>query len=132
VVEQPEQGALNVRREPAVAAERVELDRDAGPAAAPRAPEASRRRGARGRDDVEIEDELPPALAEMIAQRRDDELAARARAAQPRQVVLPDAAFEDLRGRAESLGLHAALLDGGSTVQMTADLAALASLAAPA
>jgi hypothetical protein len=96
---------------------------------AERAREGGKRRG-RGRG--EPEDELPPALAEMIAQRRDDELAATARAMRAPTFVLPPAAWDELRARAESLNLRAELLDDGSTFQVTLDLAPVAPAGAPA
>jgi hypothetical protein len=71
--------------------------------------------------------ELPPALAQMIAQRQDDEAAARAKARRAREIVLPPTDWEGLRTRAESLGLRAELLAGGSAVQVTVDLGALAA-----
>jgi hypothetical protein len=66
----------------------------------------------------------------MIAQRRDDEIAARAKAKRDLEIVLPAAAWEGIRTRAESLGLRAELLDGGSALQLTVDLAALAPASA--
>jgi two-component system sensor histidine kinase DegS len=76
------------------------------------------------------QEDLPPALAQMIAQRHDDEAAARAKANRAREIVLPTVAWEELRTRAESLGLRAELLAGGSTVQVTVDLGALATAGA--
>jgi hypothetical protein len=77
-----------------------------------------RRRGAADEDGGE----LPPALAQLIAQRRDDELAAQEKARHAREIVLSASAWEDLRNRAEILGLEAVLLDGGSTFQVSVDL----------
>jgi hypothetical protein len=77
-----------------------------------------RRRGAADEDGGEV----PPALAQLIAQRRDDELAAQEKARHAREIVLPASAWEDLRNRAETLGLEATLLDGGSTFQVAVDL----------
>ena len=97
---------------------------DAAPTRAGRA----RKGGSDG--EAETAADMPPALAQMIAQRRDDEVAARAKARRGREIVLPQGSWEELRTRAESLGLQAELLDGGSTVQVTVDLAVLAPAAA--
>jgi two-component system sensor histidine kinase DegS len=98
------------------------------PAAVSAKEDARSRRADRGRR--EKAEELPPALAQMIAQRRDDEIEARALASRAREIKLPAGAWEDLRARAESLSLRAELLDGGSTVQVTVDLPALAPVPA--
>ena len=89
------------------------------------------RRGQKGGGSKEAAgEELPPALAEMIAQRRADEAEARARALRARDIVLPESAWEELKGRARSLGLRPDLLDAGATFQATIDLAAIAPAAA--
>lgn len=74
---------------------------------------------------VDAPADLPPALAAMIAQRRDDELAAAEGARRALVVVLPATAWDEIRGRAEGLGLAAALVDDGSSLVVSGELARL-------
>jgi two-component system sensor histidine kinase DegS len=74
--------------------------------------------------------DLPPALAAMIAQRHDDQVAAAEAARRAREIVLPPAAWDQIRARAESLGMAAELVDGGETIVVSADLARLGAVAA--
>ena len=66
----------------------------------------------------------------MIAQRRDDEVAAEAKAREARRVVLPAAAWEEIRARSAVLGIAVEQIDDGSGVQVTADLGQPAGAAA--
>jgi two-component system sensor histidine kinase DegS len=90
-----------------------------------------RARGSSHGPSGDISLDLPPALAQMIAQRRDDETAARAKAKRDREIVLPTAVWQEIRGQAESLGLRPELLEGGSAVQFMVDLVELAPTQAP-
>jgi two-component system sensor histidine kinase DegS len=75
-------------------------------------------------------DDMPPAQAAMIAQRRDDQLAEAEAARRAREIVLPAGAWDEIRARAESLGISAQLVDSGETVVVSADLARLGAAVA--
>jgi hypothetical protein len=74
---------------------------------------------------TEAAGDLPPALAAMIAQRHDDQVAAEEDARRAREIILPPDAWNEIRMLAESLGLSAQLLDGGAGLLLDADLARL-------
>jgi signal transduction histidine kinase len=71
------------------------------------------------------DENLPPALAAMIAQRRDDEAAAAETARLAHIATLPDATWQAVQFRAAGLGIEVSLEDGGGTLVVIADLAAL-------
>jgi len=79
--------------------------------------------------EPEASAELPPALAAMIAERRDDRLAAEATARRARAIVLPAQAWDGIRVRAEGLGISVELLGEGSELRIAADLADLLAVA---
>ena len=77
------------------------------------------------RPGAPTDEDLPPALAAMIAQRRDDEAAAAETARIAHIATLPDAAWREVQFRAAGLGIEVRLEDGGGTLVVSADLAAL-------
>jgi len=78
-------------------------------------PAPSRARG-RGKGKAEAEEELPPALAAMM----DDRRAAAALAHQP--VPLPSATWQEIEQRATTIGSTAQLLADGSELRLVLDL----------
>ena len=76
-----------------------------------------RRRGSR-----EHGEDLPPALAAMIREQREDEAARAPRAAPPRAQGLPAATWRDIEQRARSLGIEARLSDEGRCLDLAAEL----------
>ncbi|HEX5591448.1 MAG TPA: histidine kinase [Candidatus Limnocylindrales bacterium] len=73
---------------------------------------------------------LPPALAEMVQQRRADHAKAVEEASRAAVVQLPPGLWRDLSGRARSLGIKAELLDEGGRLRLVAPLPS-ADVAAP-
>jgi hypothetical protein len=67
-------------------------------------------------------EKLPPALAEMMAQRRADQTAAAEAAARAALVRLPTSLVRDLADRAATLGITAEVLDDGGRLRLTAPL----------
>jgi two-component system sensor histidine kinase DegS len=65
---------------------------------------------------VEAGPELPPALADMINQRRDNAVAAAD--ARARKLALPDRVWEEIRQRAASINLELELSEDGRTLEM--------------
>ena len=78
-----------------------------------------RRRGTR-----EQGEDLPPALAAMIREQREDEAARAPRAEPPRAQGLPAAIWRDIEQRARSLGIEARLSDEGRCLDLAAELPA--------
>ena len=76
-----------------------------------------RRRGSR-----EQGEDLPPALAAMIREQREDEAARAPRAEPPRAQGLPAATWRDIEQRARSLGIEARLSDEGRCLDLAAEL----------
>lgn len=73
-------------------------------------------------DTREQGEDLPPALAAMIRERREDE-AARAAAEPPsRPQGLPAATWHNIEQRARSLGIEARLGEGGLCLELTAEV----------
>jgi two-component system sensor histidine kinase DegS len=71
--------------------------------------------------------ELPPALAEMMEQRRADERDAVEAAERDAIVVLPATTWREIQSRASSVGVLAELLGGGGEIRLVADIPALES-----
>jgi two-component system sensor histidine kinase DegS len=69
-------------------------------------------------------EELPPALAAMIEERRADELDALEAARRDSIVALPRGVWRELETRAEMLGIEAELLADGAELRLAADLPA--------
>ena len=67
-------------------------------------------------------EELPPALAAMIQERRADELDALETARRESVVALPRGTWQELETRAAMLGIEAELLADGSELRLAADL----------
>jgi two-component system sensor histidine kinase DegS len=89
---------------------------DGEPAADP-APETERRRGRRDRDRPD--DELPPALAAMVQDRKD---AASAAARAATHIELPAATWREIQQRATTIGAEVAQLDDGAQLRLTLPL----------
>jgi hypothetical protein len=66
----------------------------------------------------------------MIAQRRDDAEAASQAERRARRAILPDEAWEEARSRATAHGMEARLLDAGTTILVTAEVAQLSAVPA--
>ena len=69
-------------------------------------------------------EELPPALAAMIEDRRADELDALEAARRDSVVALPRGTWRELETRAAMLGIEAELLADGAELRLAADLPA--------
>ncbi len=67
-------------------------------------------------------EDLPPALAAMIREQREDEAARAPRAQPPRPQGLPAATWRDIEQRARSLGIEARLGDEGRSLDLAAEL----------
>jgi hypothetical protein len=74
----------------------------------------------RGKDKAK---ELPPALVAMIDERRVAAEAATEAARSSAIVVLPTAAWRDIQGRAETIGVGVELVADGSELRISVDLA---------
>lgn len=70
----------------------------------------------------ESSQDLPPALAAMIEDRRADERHAAATALLEAIVVLPPSAWREIQGRAASIGVIAELLGGGNELRLAVDI----------
>ena len=70
------------------------------------------------------EEELPPALAAMIEERRADERDAAEAARLETIVVLPEPAWREIQARAASIDVAAELLDEGSQLMLLTEAAA--------
>ncbi len=93
-------------------------DADASPdEERPAAASTRRRRGSR-----EQGEDLPPALAAMIREQREDEAARAPRPEPPRAQGLPAATWRDIEQRARSLGIEARLSDEGRCLDLAAEL----------
>ena len=66
--------------------------------------------------------DLPPALAALVEQRRAAEKDAAEAAVRDAIVVLPDAAWRDIQGRAASIGIEAQLLADGGDLRLVAEV----------
>ena len=84
----------------------------------PSAPAGTKRR----RGTREQGEDLPPALAAMIREQREDEAARAPRAEPPRAQGLPAATWRDIEQRARSLGIEARLDDAGRCLDLAAEL----------
>ncbi len=69
--------------------------------------------------------ELPPALAAMFEERREDERQAAEAAVRDSIVELPAAKWREIQGRASSIGVTAELLLEGSELRLVADIPAV-------
>ncbi len=69
--------------------------------------------------------ELPPALAAMFEERREDERQAAEAAVRDSIVELPVAKWREIQGRASSIGVTAELLLDGSELRLVADIPAV-------
>jgi hypothetical protein len=111
-------------------AERVELHLDWGDAiraevaafrAAPAPTEAPASSG-KGRGRREKERELPPALAAMVEDRREEGRQAAEAVRRAAFVVLPPATWREIQGRAASLDIAVEVVDDGSRLRVTVPL----------
>lgn len=68
--------------------------------------------------------DLPPALASMMADRREAAEAAAAAARDAAVVALPASAWREIQGRATTLGIQAELREGGGELRIGAELGA--------
>jgi hypothetical protein len=111
-------------------AERVELHLDWGDAiraevaafrAAPTPTEAPASSG-KGRGRKEKERELPPALAAMVEDRREEGRQAAEAVRRAAFVVLPPATWREIQGRAASLDIGVEVVDDGSRLRVTVPL----------
>jgi hypothetical protein len=77
--------------------------------------------GAAPEVDPKTGKELPPALAAMMEDRKADRAKAAEAARQAWLVVLPDAAWREIRQRASTIGVSVELVDDGSTLVATVE-----------
>jgi two-component system sensor histidine kinase DegS len=93
------------------------------------APDIGRRssRGAKA-----IDEELPPALAAMIEDRRADERDAAEAARRGAIVTLPSSTWREIQQRASTIGVTAELIGEGSELRIVADLPATDGMSRPA
>jgi hypothetical protein len=87
----------------------------AEPERAPAKPEKGRKKG----------EELPPALAAMIEDRKADERDAEEAARLEAIVVLPPGTWREIEMRAATLGIEAELVEEGSVLRIAVDLPAI-------
>jgi two-component system sensor histidine kinase DegS len=110
----PERASLALDWSPERVEARVAAGRTmpAGPATEPSAE--------KGKDSKPSKD-LPPALAEMVEDRKARDAAAAAAAREAALVVLPPTVWREVQQRAETIGVQVQLLDEGQLVQVVAD-----------
>jgi hypothetical protein len=77
---------------------------------------------AAGAPDATAEEDIPPALARMMEDRRADARDAAATAKREAIVVLPPSTWREISGRADTLGVTAELSDDGAEVHLIVDV----------
>jgi hypothetical protein len=82
--------------------------------------------------DEEGDKDLPPALQQMVEDRRANARDAAEAAARAAVVLLDPAVWADIEARAKAIGVTAELLDDGGLLRLVAPLPPLASSSEPA